>query len=494
MVNEKDVSINSYSNLLVIGITIVASFFSFLYIGHKSMWFDEAHSIFFAKLPWREFWSILSNKEANQGLYYVFLKFWLVLGDSEFSIRALSALFAIASIPVLYALARRLFGVRAGLIAALLISVNAFFIEYAQEARSYSLTLFLVILSSYLFVRVIEDPSNKKILYGYICVSAIAVYAHFFSAFVLIAQMFSVPFLPSNNLRTRQLLFADLLITVLIIPIAFFIVTKDTGQISWIPKPSVYNLKRLFMDLSGDAGTTGYITGFYLLSCGIALTHALVTLFTNRRSIDTWRYAFIFFWFGIPIAITFGFSFIKPIFLNKYLIVSLPGLVLLAGIGISLIKDKYCYAVLYILLIFLSINTIFKDYYPKEKENFRDSVSYIHSNAQHGDGILIYLHYTTIPFEYYWQRLGPPRNILDCAYPSKFGQYKYLGYHSELTVPYLESLKDKYERIWVYIRKEGKSPGIDKDNNFIISTLSAYYKLKQEKKYHNVLVLQFTRS
>jgi uncharacterized membrane protein len=494
MVDEKGSSILSYPNNLVIGITIVASFFSFLYIGHKNIWFDEAYSIYFAKLPWREFWSVLSCMDANQGLYYAFLKFWLVLGDSEFSIRALSALFAVASIPVLYALARRLFGVRAGLIAALLFSVNAFFIEYAQEARSYSLTLFLVILSSYLFVRVIEDPSNKKLFYGYICVSAIAVYSHFFAALVLVAQMFSVPFLPSNNLRTRQLLFADLLITVLIIPIGYFILTKDTGQISWIPKPSVYHLKRFFMDLSGDVGTSGYITGFYLLSCGIAFAHALVALFTNKRSIDTWRYAFIFSWFGIPVAITFAFSFIKPIFINKYLIVSLPGLVLLTGIGISLIKDKYCYSVLYILLIFLSVNAIFKDYYPKEKENFRDSVSYIYSNAQRGDGILIYLHRTMIPFEYYWQRLGPPRNILYCAYPSQFGQYKYLGYHSELTIPYLESLKEQHERIWVFIRKEEKLPGIDKDNNFIISTLSAYYKLKQEKNYFNILVLQFTKT
>lgn len=493
MVKEKHFSILSYSNTLVVGITILTSFFSFLYIGHKSVWFDEAHSVFFAKLPWRDFWEVLSNKEANMGLYYVFLKFWLIFGDSEFAIRALSALFAIAAIPVFYALAKRLFGVHAGLISTVLISVNAFFIEYAQEARGYSLALFLVVLSSYFFVRVIEDPSNKKHVYGYIIIGALAVYAHFFSALVLLAQTLSIPFLPSNKLRTRTLLFADLLIAVLLLPIALFILTKDTGQLSWIPKPSVYHLKKMFMDLSGDVGNMRYITSFYLLSCGIALANALATLIRERRSIDTWRYAFIFMWFVVPIVLTFSISFIKPLFLNRYLIISLPGLILLAGIGISLIKDKYCYSVLLILLIFLSVGTIFKEYYPKEKENFRDSASYIYSNAQRGDAILIFLHYTTLPFEYYWNRLNPPIDLVDFVYPSKYGQYKYLGYHSDLTVSYLDSLKDRYSRIWVFIREEGKLPGIDKDNNFIVTALKTNYKLKQEKKYHNVLVFQFEK-
>ena len=120
-------------NYLVVGITFIASFFSFLHIGQKSMWFDEVHSVFFAGLPWSELWAVLSSMEANSELYYVLLKFWLVFGDSEFAVRALSALFAVASVPVLYGLARRLFGIRAGLVAIILLSVNAFFIEYAQR-------------------------------------------------------------------------------------------------------------------------------------------------------------------------------------------------------------------------------------------------------------------------------------------------------------------------------------------------------------------------
>ena len=196
-------------------------------------------------------------------------------------------------------------------------------------------------LSSYLFVRVVEEPSNKKFFYGYVFISAISVYAHFFAALVLLTQTISVPFLPSNKSRIRQLLLADLLIAILLIPIVYYILAKDTGQIAWIAKPSIHHLKRLFMDLSGDIGTHWYITGIYLLACGITIARAFVTLFKVGRSMETWRYAFIFFWFGVPIALSFGISFFKPLFVNRFFIISLPGLVLLAGVGISLIKNKY---------------------------------------------------------------------------------------------------------------------------------------------------------
>jgi len=493
MINEKRFSILSYPNNLVIGITMVAALFSFLYIGQKSIWLDEATSISIAKLPWEGFWERLSSRDLNQGLYYFLLRFWVILGESESVVRALSALFAIASIPVLYALAKRMFGVRAGLITSLLISVNAFFIEYAQEARGYSLVFFLVVLSSYLFVLVTENFSNKKMVCGYIAVSALAVYAHFFAALVLIAQTLSVPFLPSNKIRARQLLLTNLAIATLSIPIALFILTKDSGQISWIPKPSISLLKGLFTDLSGDAGQLGRITSFYLLACIISFTHALSTFFRTGRSIDTWRYAFISFWLIVPIGISFIFSFTKPVFINKYLIVSLPGLVLLAGVGVSLIEDKYCYFILLILLLFFSCRSVISDYYPKEKENYKDSASYVVTHAKRGDGILFYPKYIYKPFEYYLNRLNTPLDLLDRHYSSKLGHHRDTeDRYPDLTIPYLESLKYKYEQIWIILRHENNSE-IGTVSRNIVNTVNTHFQLKQEKNYYNVRVLQFVK-
>lgn len=489
MADEKGFCIFSYPTNLVIATTSIASFFSFLAIGKKSMWLDETCSVFFAKMDWGDFWAVLSARELNQGLYYFLLKFWLIIGDSEFAIRTLSALFAIASIPVLYALANRLFEVRAGLVSVLLLSVNAFFIQFAQEARGYSLVLFLVVLSSYFFVRVTEDPSNRRMFYGYVCISALAVYAHFFGVLVLIAQTLSVPFLPSDKFRFRRLVLANLLIAGLLTPIFLFIVFKDRGQISWIMKPSVSELIGLFRALAGDAGLSGYITGFYLLPCLITLAHALVTLFRTGRSIDTWRYVLIYFWLVVPICLSYGFSFIKPVFHNTYLIVSLPGLVLLSGVGVSLIKDKYCHGILFALLMVLSIRSTVTEYYPKGKENFRDSAFYVISHAERGDGILFYNEYIIIPFEYYWRRLNPPQDLLDSIYPSKFGHFNYLEDFRPLSVLHFESLKNRYQRIWVVLR----SKSLKDSYNLLLTTFEEHYRIQKEKNYQSVHVLLFVK-
>jgi uncharacterized membrane protein len=64
-------------------------------------------------------------------LYYFLLRFWLTLGGSEGFVRGLSVLFSVATIPITFFLGARLFGRRAGLLASLLLAVNAYHIHYA---------------------------------------------------------------------------------------------------------------------------------------------------------------------------------------------------------------------------------------------------------------------------------------------------------------------------------------------------------------------------
>ena len=102
--------------LLVVASTLLMAVLSLLFIGDKSIWIDEAGSIFFAR-DWSQMWQDLLSHESNMWLYYTMLNPWLKLGDSEAIIRALSAIFAVATIPAVYFLGKRLFGQRAGAIA-----------------------------------------------------------------------------------------------------------------------------------------------------------------------------------------------------------------------------------------------------------------------------------------------------------------------------------------------------------------------------------------
>ena len=123
----------------------------------------------------------------NMVLYYLLLRGWLHLGDSVAFIRGLSVVFAVAAIPAIFLLGRKMHGTSFGLISALLLSVNAFQVRYAQEVRSYSLLVLLVIVSSYFFVSGIES-GRRRDWNWYIAASSLAIYAHFFAVLVVVAH------------------------------------------------------------------------------------------------------------------------------------------------------------------------------------------------------------------------------------------------------------------------------------------------------------------
>src|SRR5437762_9547753 len=154
------VASNSRSSALIItllsAITAAGAVLRFHILTAKSFWFDEGASVGIARLDWYNFVRILWRREANMTLYYLVLRGWLHFGSGEWFIRALSALLGLATIPAVYLLGRRMFCARAGLIAAALLSMNAFHVRYSQEARSYSLTVLLCVLSSLYFLKYLE--------------------------------------------------------------------------------------------------------------------------------------------------------------------------------------------------------------------------------------------------------------------------------------------------------------------------------------------------
>jgi hypothetical protein len=100
-------------------------------------------SVLLARYSLLDFWNKVSNFEANMVLYYAILRFWIHLGQSEFAVRSLSVVFALAAVTALYWLGTRTFGRKIGILGALLLAINGFHIEYSQDARSYSLLVFL---------------------------------------------------------------------------------------------------------------------------------------------------------------------------------------------------------------------------------------------------------------------------------------------------------------------------------------------------------------
>jgi mannosyltransferase len=182
--------------LILLGGTLLR----FAGLGKESIWLDEATSILIARLnlPSVVAWTAA---DIHPPLYYFALHFWLGFGESEFAIRALSAMFGVLTIAVVYALARELFDSDVGLLSALLLALSPMHIWYSQEARMYPMLTAWSLLASYSLVLALRHPAERMVgrfaalrspqtryWLGYLLFSVLALYTHYYALFVLLFQ------------------------------------------------------------------------------------------------------------------------------------------------------------------------------------------------------------------------------------------------------------------------------------------------------------------
>ena len=93
-------SIHTFLALGVIG--VAAAWLRLHRLGGHDLWLDEAYSVLFAKMPAGRFWKLMWSREGNMLLYYLALRAWMHLCDTEDVVRLLSVVFGVASIPMIY--------------------------------------------------------------------------------------------------------------------------------------------------------------------------------------------------------------------------------------------------------------------------------------------------------------------------------------------------------------------------------------------------------
>jgi uncharacterized membrane protein len=156
-----------------------------------------------------------------------------IFGFGEAGLRSLSALAGVATVPVAYGAARKLISERAGVIAAALTACNPFLIWYSQEARSYSLLVFLTALALWAFAYAREDPA-PRVLVAWVVASAAALATHYY-AILAIVPLAVWLLLAHWRRRSVQLAIAVVAVCGLgLIPLALS--QNSTGNSGWIAK------------------------------------------------------------------------------------------------------------------------------------------------------------------------------------------------------------------------------------------------------------------
>jgi mannosyltransferase len=436
------------------GVTALAAVLGFLHLGDKPLAQDEATSWFIAQLDWSGLWEAVTTSEANAGIYYGLLHFWISFGESEVAIRTLSVLCGIATIPIVYALGLRLFDRIPALIGSVLLAVNAFFIENVQDARGYSLATLLIATASYLFVRLLWEPSRGRTV-AYVFVSVLAVYAHFFAVLVIGAHVLSLVFVKRAEIPFRSLLPAYAAMGVLIAPLVGFSLTNDIGQIDWISDPTWSRLTDGLKDLTGRGGISvliGYGVAFVL-----GLGAAIWARRSDRSSFDGWRYAFLLLWALVPIAASFGFSYIKPIFEPRYLMGTMPAIALLGAAGLWVIRLRVI-PIAAVALALVPAAQAVDDWYDTGAVRWAAGVREIARNTQPGDGMVFYAPTMLRPYLYYAERLDVTEDLPELIYPPS---YDWLGFSRTRYHPDYDAIRqsaEQHERVWLVKGKEADEP------------------------------------
>ncbi len=466
----------------------------FLFLTRKPFWFDESFSAEVAQISWGNFLRLLWWREANMSLYYLLLRIWLLFGHSEFYIRSLSVVFAAATIPAIYWLARLLYDRRVAMTAAALFTFNAYSVRYAQEARSYALFLFLATLSSAFLIALIRQPCRRNRV-GYVLVSVLAVYAHFYALLLLAAHWLALRWRTGSNWRADEAkLLAQLrriwiTIGVAVLPLLVFVAKTGAGPIRWIQKPGLYDLAQFFQHLAGSNGWP--LLALFGIACILAVAPLGKSLWARDSAWEVWRCQFLLWWLFFPVIATVLLSFARPVFLARYMILCLPALLILVAAGLARLRQSWLLAVALTGILLLSMQGIFFVYandFDSERDASAAAASFILDHAHPGDAVVFHIAETRIPYEFvrtqrsgentasprFTAQLGP-----EILFPHHGAGLDYRDFTGKPTADFLRAAAPSHPRVWVMLMNNGPAGNPDPTTVMLTKTLPESFPTMQ---------------
>jgi hypothetical protein len=366
----------------VVLLTLLSAFLRTRYLSGQ-FWMDEALSVGISSHSLTSIPGVLRH-DGSPPLYYMLLHVWMsTVGSSESATHALSLVFGLISIPVGAWLARGLFGLRAGLLTAVLFAFNPFITAYSQETRMYTLMALLGLLAAAGFIHGFIYRRRRWLILFAVC-QALMLYTHAWGIFFGVgAALALVPVWKYGEDRRgvlRDAIFSFGAAAVLFLPWVPTLLYQaaHTGS-PWDTAPNFGAPVQISRNLmGGDRATTALVLG---AAIGLAALWARGRR-TSREGLTMW--ALILFPVG---TLAFGWlvSRFSPAWQYRYFAPILPALLLLAGWGLARARGVGLIAV--VLCVIFWANPA--SYTPQYKSDMRDiageTTPYLHA----GDLVIV---------------------------------------------------------------------------------------------------------
>lgn len=419
-------------------------------LGAESLWLDETLSVNLALMDIPSAIRALPGDYVHPPFYFILHIWSRVVGQSEFSLRFLSALFGPLTAAMTYKLAQALFDRRTALLSGLFLALGPYHVYYSQETRMYTLATFLGLAGAYCFFQALEKRDRALCWIGFVLCSALGLYTHYYTLFLL---LFESLFFLSLIIMRRQYrrsfkawLLAQLCIFCLYLPrLPALLIQSTGGKSGWMGIPPLGYLPgaliAYFVTQNPETklhlliGSFGVIFPMTLGAIGAQLTADRPRLsFPLGRS-----RLYVFAYLAVPFLTAYAVSlFIKPILVTRYLMVCVPAACILLAYGLSLVKPRFLALLLSLLLGWTIVIYLGSIYNTTNKEDWRSATEYLSTRIQRDDLICFNAGHARLPFYYYHGKEGGLNEVT----LSEIGENK-------------SSIADKtthfHQRIWLII-------------------------------------------
>jgi mannosyltransferase len=223
---------------VVLGVvTLLAAAIRLPTLALQSFWLDEGYTERLLRMSFSGMLHAIPRTESTPPVYYAVAWVWTrVFGYSELGLRSLSAVAGIATIPVAWAIARRLSGTRAAAIAGLLLAVSPLMVWFSQEARSYALATLLATITVWCTVAWMGERRGRWMA-GWAAAAALGLATHYFVVFVVAPELALMWWLGRRGRPLHWAAAVVLVVGVALIPLA--LAQRGTGHADYISQGSL---------------------------------------------------------------------------------------------------------------------------------------------------------------------------------------------------------------------------------------------------------------
>lgn len=315
----------------------------------QSIWFDEAYSVMLAQQDMQGLLH-LTAMDTHPPLYYVLLKAWAALfGWGEFALRSLSVLAAGGAVMLAALLVRRMFGVRAALVALPFLAFAPMLLRYGFEIRMYAIASLIGVAATCALVGALAAVGRKRILWfaAYAVLVAMGVYTLYYMVLLWLAHVVWLVWLARKN---KQPVFASGWMAALAGSVALFLpwlptFVRQIGNNALAPVAGALTLDNMlgvvtFNFVYQPAWWVSPLLALLVLAVTLLLGYFSVQAFKTVKKTQRQYLVLLAMYVLVPLMLLAVISLVRPMYIERYMSHFIIGGVAFIGVAVALVAKQ----------------------------------------------------------------------------------------------------------------------------------------------------------